>query len=296
MARVGCVNPFSSSAPLRARGFSLVELLVVVSIVALMVGMLLPSLKRSIRIANATVCMHNLREVGQSLQVYRIENGGFLPNVHPGYPVAPASEPAEWFEDGPVREVWFLKLWPNHLPDLNALSCPEDPFRMRLSSAKEPVLEPDLSDYSSYGINGFIMLAGGGYLTNLDRYQPTRPLDTILLADAGPDFASHRPIRADESGPKRNDSILAWDDGSDPTYMESSGPWVTKRHGAKINALTIAGGVREIRTTELSRNPVVPFYSSCAAGGCTLCVDLRVPHYSFAQDQVFWWTGSVPAE
>lgn len=283
--------------------------MVVVTIIALMAGILLPSLKRSIRIANATVCMHNLREVGQSLHVYRIENDGFLPNVIPPAPAAlvpppPGSggsgyvPPPGSTNDAPAREVWFLKLYPTLLPDLATLTCPDDPFRVRMAAAaKGTVVDPNVADYSSYGINGFIMLAGGGYLTNLDRYQPTRPLDTLLLADAGPDFTVPSADRAeDELGPKRNDSLLAWDDAFDPTAAEMDAPWVTKRHGAKINALTITGGVREIHTAELTRRPVTANYPNCAAGGCTLCTDLSLPHYSFASDQLFWWTGTVPAE
>ncbi|MHC4611544.1 MAG: type II secretion system protein, partial [Planctomycetota bacterium] len=61
----------------RGRGwcaFSLVELLVVVSIITVLMSIMLPALKRSLRQAASTVCMHNLRAIDQMMQMYRMES------------------------------------------------------------------------------------------------------------------------------------------------------------------------------------------------------------------------------
>jgi prepilin-type N-terminal cleavage/methylation domain-containing protein/prepilin-type processing-associated H-X9-DG protein len=59
-------------------GFTLVELLVVVAIIALLVGMLMPSLARAKQIARQVICMTNLSGIGRGLVLYENGNNGFV--------------------------------------------------------------------------------------------------------------------------------------------------------------------------------------------------------------------------
>ena len=67
----------------RRRGFTLIELLVVVSILALLIGILLPSLSGARRQARRVACASNLRAIGQSLRLYLNDSNDILPVVAP---------------------------------------------------------------------------------------------------------------------------------------------------------------------------------------------------------------------
>jgi prepilin-type N-terminal cleavage/methylation domain-containing protein len=61
------------------KGFTLIELLVVISIIALLIGILLPSLSRARELANRAVCSANLKGIYQSLYTYAASSGGRYP-------------------------------------------------------------------------------------------------------------------------------------------------------------------------------------------------------------------------
>jgi prepilin-type N-terminal cleavage/methylation domain-containing protein/prepilin-type processing-associated H-X9-DG protein len=63
----------------RATGFTLIEVLVVVAIIALLISILLPSLKRAREQARTAVCSANLRTVGQALALYTAQSQEWMP-------------------------------------------------------------------------------------------------------------------------------------------------------------------------------------------------------------------------
>jgi prepilin-type N-terminal cleavage/methylation domain-containing protein len=73
-------------------GFTLVELLVVVAIIALLISILLPSLGKSKELANRVYCAANLRGVGQSLNLYAYQNNGIMPVTYAPISNGPGSE------------------------------------------------------------------------------------------------------------------------------------------------------------------------------------------------------------
>jgi prepilin-type N-terminal cleavage/methylation domain-containing protein len=76
-----------------ARGFTLVELLVVIGIILLLISMLLPSMARARRQAESVQCMSNLRQLGILSQMYAMDTGGWIvatrcePVYNGSYPV-----------------------------------------------------------------------------------------------------------------------------------------------------------------------------------------------------------------
>jgi prepilin-type N-terminal cleavage/methylation domain-containing protein len=78
------VQPDSRSVNVRPRrsraaaGFTLVELLVVIGIIAVLISMLLPALAQTRAQSQSVKCLSNLRQIGQATQLYANANKGHI--------------------------------------------------------------------------------------------------------------------------------------------------------------------------------------------------------------------------
>lgn len=98
------------SVPVSARGMTLIEMLVVISIIAILAGLLLPSLSGVRERGRITFCQNNLRNLGQGLLLYTGEHGDYLPVV------------------SATGMVWDTAVMPYVGQETNLFVCPSDPY------------------------------------------------------------------------------------------------------------------------------------------------------------------------
>jgi prepilin-type N-terminal cleavage/methylation domain-containing protein/prepilin-type processing-associated H-X9-DG protein len=175
------------------RAFTLVELLIVIAIIAVLMGILLPTVSRAREQANQVTCLSNLRQLGLAFVLYCQENQGWMPRAAPYATGMNAESPQDflWWQQAsrnqfvaPDRDIYNSPLmkYLGGKPDVPAvkrgtdfyderqriLRCPSDPL------ADHPVSvamgDQNGNYYYSYSINNLMQ--------SLD---PANPRDISLV-------------------------------------------------------------------------------------------------------------------
>lgn len=133
-------------------GFTLVELLVVIGIIAILIAILLPSLNKARQQANVTACLSNLRQIGIAIDLYAVGNKNVMPLLmERQFGTALLPGVLEPLATGHGR-TWAGLLRDVGKVPVNVFQCPAD---MRMKSPRE---------------TGFIVPATGADSTNPDVY------------------------------------------------------------------------------------------------------------------------------
>lgn len=156
------------------RGFTLIELLVVIAIIAVLMGILLPSLGVARMHARRLASTSNLRQVGVAMEMYTEGNRGYFPGSSHG------------LTGQAIRQrSWVFTLSP-YLGDVNEVRvCPADPkHRERLADSTSSYV---MNEYIAVdAIDPFGRTIGPSYR---NKYKLNRPSGTITVfvgADALP--------------------------------------------------------------------------------------------------------------
>jgi prepilin-type N-terminal cleavage/methylation domain-containing protein/prepilin-type processing-associated H-X9-DG protein len=111
--------------PESRRGFSLVELLVVIGIIAVLIALVFPSLERAREHANRAVCLSNLKQLYDGLVIYANGNGDQVPI---GYRTASKQYNSMVFSTtaGNLWVLFGLFSQSGVIPDDRVLFCPSE--------------------------------------------------------------------------------------------------------------------------------------------------------------------------
>jgi prepilin-type N-terminal cleavage/methylation domain-containing protein len=122
------------------RGFTLVELLVVIGIIALLLGILMPSLNKVRQISRRVVCKAQLHDIGLALKMYLDNNRNFMPSRDARfmpYSVTDLSQTLPFPGKNPILRYLgpYLNISASELAQIDskkvyckALSCPADSY------------------------------------------------------------------------------------------------------------------------------------------------------------------------
>ncbi len=160
------------------RGFTVVELLVVITIIGILMGLLIPAVNMAREASRQTLCMNNQRELGQAIVAYETSKK-HLPNVLDQMSVGTGQIPYTWVESlFPYLEhsdMWetissgtatasFASM---ETARLAITVCPNDPYLIDPTSANAQAL-------LSYGIND------GFFVSNISgTSSATPPVDNL---------------------------------------------------------------------------------------------------------------------
>jgi prepilin-type N-terminal cleavage/methylation domain-containing protein/prepilin-type processing-associated H-X9-DG protein len=141
------------------RGFTLVELLVVVAIIGVLVALLLPAVQAARAAARKTACANNVRQIGIAIIRYCDDHRGEFPlHRHSSF----VKREEAW--------IWTLKPYTERVDEIRI--CPDDPLAAER-------LERDVT---SYLMNGYI--TDGDLYGSVHNYNKIVTSKTILMFEA----------------------------------------------------------------------------------------------------------------
>jgi len=155
--------------------FTLIELLIIIAIIAILISMFLPALKKAKDCSKNIVCVGNLKQIGLANQYYVNDYNSFLPNYHWTYSWRSVLNPYL-----PSDGVWF---------------CPIDPSPYDYCSF-----------WTSYGGNYYIISQVGGLQVKIQ----TVKNPSLIHINSCADWQSYSSITQLDNASRHTDHLFPY--------------------------------------------------------------------------------------
>ena len=231
----------SPSLPARAcrPGFTLVELLVVIGIIAVLVAMLMPVFRTATGSARRVVCQNNLRQIVVAVRAYAQDNDSVIPIWHlqfrdPSYHtsvpggVATADPEGQFFQNG--------RIW-RYLQNEDVYRCPEYPERR--TGTVNPVW--GYPPAWTYSINGQPAITNGNadWSVKRDAVRPS-PTRVMMMMEQSPNdyYAFDNGVMLFWWPPSAQDDSLGYfhKGGGNVAYYDDHIEWMLRDEYTRLAA------------------------------------------------------------
>lgn len=214
--------------------FTLVELLIVISIIAILASLLLPTLNQAREKARGAVCVSNLKQIGIAFAQYGNDYNGWYPR---SFTLA----------SGTYTWRWTWQLGNSYLGGrFNLFDCPTKTRKLNFNAHVSPGAGMSQSDYG-YNFKQFCYVYHPVYLPTVPMSKASgmkNPSELILAGDSGSDNDNYT-ICINRKG---------WTNHIAGSSFESANFWIDQRHNLRCNILFLGGNVSATEPLRIDDN------------------------------------------
>jgi prepilin-type processing-associated H-X9-DG protein/prepilin-type N-terminal cleavage/methylation domain-containing protein len=220
--------------PRRPAAFTLIELMVVTSIIALLASLSLAGLNRAKNAASSVKCINNLRQLGIALQLY-VDDYGAYPSRESNFE---AGRSVDWVE---VLDP-YISVDRRNSPKTGVWNCPSVP-----SQSRSIDYGYNAQSYAGFGLAPEVSMSAGGITTtrHVREADVKVPSDMIALGDA---LCRAGPYVL-QIGQLLQRATLTYNHTDLKILGPSEHRRTLRRHAGKINLLFCDGHVQALTLT-----------------------------------------------
>jgi prepilin-type processing-associated H-X9-DG protein/prepilin-type N-terminal cleavage/methylation domain-containing protein len=222
--------------------FTLVELLVVISIIGLLAGLAVPAINGGLKSAKAGACLSNLHQIGVATLAYAADNSFKLPDAGSGTSDMWATKLATFISTGTKSKK-------------SIFVCP---------GCEKTVVEGTGTDVAiTYGVHNGLMPKGG---TASNISSVVRSTEVILAGDVCQNpgnkgwspFCIEQPsIISSQSGGRGGSTDLTSPISFGTDSDNGNNPWLRYRHSGKVNVVMCDGHAEAIKKGSVLNKHVI---------------------------------------